>query len=462
MMRWPTFRRSGIALLAGLMLLTTLGGVGAAELQSTEDTEIQFIGGDAEIDWDEEPPSEVTDNQIFTVTVSGELDDPGEVSLVEEDGLIDNTIKTVAVGSGSFEEEFRVNVAQDLEAENGEATHLYAEAEEDGLFGDADETAEVEVLITDVHTEVNWDERPPSQVGHDDRVSVSVWGEIEEPGEVVLIEDDGLIDNEIERQALTSGDFQEEFIIDVAQDIEADVGEATEVYAYLEADGLFGDDHETEPVEMVIGEAGQGTHVDWIERPPTQAAHGETFTASVAGEAEDGGELCLVEEGFLIDEEEFCLTVTTGAFEQSFEVNTESDLDAEPGEIAELNVELDDGFGSGDDAGTAEVAIEPMGTSVFWDQEPPESVDANGQFEVTVQGVMSEPGEIELAEESFFFDNTLETETLTSGSFSKTFTVDASELDADAGEVADLYVEVEEDGFLGDSDSTGSIEVLVE
>lgn len=317
-------------------------------------------------------------------------------------------------------------------------------------------------------TEVSWEETPPESVEHGETITVAVDGSVADEGELTLEDESGLISSSIAEKEIDENWTGTTWELQVGEDIDAAPGDELELAVEVEEDGLFADSDTTTTSEMTVEEV-EEWEIDWLDTPPAEVEAGDSFEFSFVGMAEESGEVCAEDDagwfdgGHLVFSYEQCQSVDEGYFEVEYDVDATVDLELEPGATAKMqgSVGTDGFFGIGGEpeAGTwtEEVEIVEPTPDVDWETEPPETAAQDGSFEVTLSGVTPESSEVCVEEDAGLFGwiSGYETcETVDAGYFEATFDIDAGDLDADAGETADLQGTVEEDSWFGDSDET--------
>lgn len=97
------------------------------------------------------------------------------------------------------------------------------------------------------------------------------------------------------------------------------------------------------------------TRIDWVEAPPEEVDHDGSVEISATGELTDDGEICLLAEGRIWDDEIACTSMPSGEFTYNYTIDVEDELSIDPGDTASLYVEATDQ--DGDDA-TPSVDVE--------------------------------------------------------------------------------------------------------
>lgn len=344
--------------------------------------------------------------------------------------------------------------------------NLWETSDTDELV-DSDHNYDFSVAIID--TEITWDERPPTTLDPNDDFRVDVTGSIADAGEACLYEEDGFSDNELDCTTLSRGDFALFERVDV-DDLAAAPGEETTLYWEVEEDGWSGDDDTTSEASVEIEAFDIEAEVT-VDTPDGTLYNGDTAELSVTvtntGAAEEafhyGTSLGPQTSGETYIEETGSVTLDPGAEETVTYDTTVADDWAADDYRAGVNLwETSDTDELVDSAHEYDFGVEIIDTTIDWEQQPPERMDPDGSFEVEATGSIADAGEVCLYEEDGLSDTQLACVALSQGDFSVSETVSGNDLEATDGTEADLYWEVSEDGWTGETVETDQESVLVE
>ncbi|WP_415381615.1 hypothetical protein [Halosimplex sp. TS25] len=85
------------------------------------------------ISWSNDPPQDISEDGSFTISAQGQLNDEGELCLLNEnEDSVAKTIECRGLSEGEFEESFTVEAADDLTFQEGSSTELSFRLESDG------------------------------------------------------------------------------------------------------------------------------------------------------------------------------------------------------------------------------------------------------------------------------------------------------------------------------------------
>ncbi|NGM71452.1 PEGA domain-containing protein [Natronolimnobius sp. AArcel1] len=299
-----------------------------------EETELTATAPDAEtsttsvgvppatyIEWDTEPPESVEHGEIFQVSLAGEVESEGELTL-RESGLLDTTL-----ASDDEQGEFTRTAEVDTdEVEPGDEIELYGEIEEDGWWGTEDDTTSVKtVQVGDVADEIRWEETPPEEVEEGETFEVAVSGSTSEDGEVCL-DQAGYLSYET-CEDVEVGSFDVDFSVDAEDDLGIEPGDETDLTVSAPNDETSAQTVAAPPT----------TFVQWESELPTEVEYGDTFQVTLSGEADSATDLEL-RESRIVDRT-LASETEDGEFSQTAQVET---TDFDPGDEITLYGEIGD------------------------------------------------------------------------------------------------------------------------